>query len=512
MGFGYIIGYRSPDDITTRDLANTYQQLEGIRFAMGLGLILFSLTILIALTFFIVFIVKTARQWGALHVILLSILFIESWVFLYFTAGVQYERVRATRDTYKFREEAVAAIERGRVLRFGKPSDPADSLEAVIPVQGQLERLTIDRGRVWRQLTFANANIPENRIQLVLQATRPSATEGDGAEQPVAAAPQSSVGVSLPQELVVYAFEEKLTEEGYPLPVYYLGEYRVTRSDPATGEIDLTSTLPLDAIHRARIEQGAASWTLYEMLPIDSHTAFSAAGSLPNDETIFGRPDEEDIRKLMQQVPESLVNSYLKDGQKATDDDRPETIWEQIKLLAEYEIDVDSDQNADASVSGYYDQVGRSIDVRLKRNEPVILVPDQLNDNRIVVLENVARDMISRGLAERIQRIYVRPLNDYLGLFNNIHAKRFELDERVKYYDYQNQLMDQANQAGQNMLTVRQKENQLLSADLNGFQKEIQFLNSAVVQADAELEKLKQDLSKLYRAIHDHHRQVLAGG
>lgn len=479
---------------------------------MGLGLILFSLTILIALTLFIVFIVKTARHWGALHIILLSILFIESWVFLYFTAGVQYERVRATRDAFKFRQEAITAIERGSTLRFGKPSDPEDTLEAVIPVQGQLERLTIDRGRVWRQLIFANANIAENRVQLVVQSARPNAGEDEVTEQPAATAPQPTGGVSLPQDLVVYAFEEKLTEEGYPLPVYYLGEYRVTRSDPATGEIDLTSTLPLDAIHRTRIEQGATSWTLYEMLPIDSHTAFSAAGSGPNDETIFGRPDEEDILKLMQAVPEVVVNSYLKDGQKATDDDRPETIWEHVKLLTEYEIDVDSDQNADASVSGYYDQVGRSIDIRLKRNEPVLLVPDQLNDNRIVVIESVARDLISRGVAERLQRIYVRPLNDYLGLFNNIQAKRFELDERVKYYGYQNQLMDQANQACQNMLTLRQKENQSLSADLSGFQKEVQFLNSAVVQADAELEKLKQDLSKLYRAIHEHHRQMLVGG
>ena len=476
---------------------------------MSLGLIIFLLLILISLTFFIVFIVKTARQWGALHIILLSILFIESWVFLYFTAGVQYERVRATRDAFRFRQEAEVAIERGRALRFGSFKEVQDSLDAIIPVQGQLERLTIDRGRVWRQLTFAN--IAGNNVELVLQAPRASTVDGDFADPP-AAAPQSTGGVSLPQNLVVYAFEEKETEEGYPLPVFYLGEYRVTRSDSVTGEIHLESTLPLLEMHRLRIEQGtASSWTLYEMLPTDSHLAFAAPGAEPNDEAIFGRPDEEEIRSLLDGVSESIVSSYLKDGQKATDDDRSDTIWEQVNLLTEYTVDVDSDQSADATVSGYFDQVGRSIDIRLKRNEPVSLAPGELRDNRIVVIESVARDLVSRGIAERVQRIFVRPLNDYLGLFNRAHSKRFELAERIKYYDYQNQLIDQANQASQNMLAIRQRESQRLNSDLNGYQKEIQFLNSAVVQADAEVEKLKKDLSNLYRALHQHHRQQLVG-
>lgn len=476
---------------------------------MSLGLIIFSLLILVALTLFIVFIVKTARQWGALHIILLSILFIESWVFLYFTAGVQYERVRATRDAFRFRQEAEQAIERGRALRFGSFRDLQDSLDAVIPVQGQLERLTIDRGRVWRELAFAN--LKGNSVELGLRAPRARSADDDFESQPAATVP-SAGGVSLPQNLVVYAFEEKETEEGYPLPVFYLGEYRVTKSDSASGEINLESTLPLLEMHRSRIEQGSAvSWTLYEMLPTDSHLAFAAPGAEPNDEAIFGRPDEEEIRKLFDGLPEFVVNSYLKDGQKASDDDRPETIWEQLNLLTEYTVDVDSDQSADATVSGYFDQVGRSIDVRLKRNEPVSLIPGELRDNRIVVIENVARDLVNRGVAERVQRVYVRPLNDYLGLFNRAHSKRFELAERIKYYDYQNQLIDQANQASQNMLAIRQRENQRLNSDLGGYQKEIQFLNSAVVQADAELEKLRKDLSNLYRALHQYHRQHLVG-
>lgn len=474
---------------------------------MELGLILFIAVILISLTVFIVFLVKTARQWGVVHLLLLCTLFIESWVFLYFAAGVQYERVRATRDAFRYRQEAEAAVERGRQLRYGSVDAPFDSLEAVIPVQGQLERLTVDRGRVWRQLAFVSSN--QDRVELVF---RPQLTEVDSLGTETApASPLPAAGASLPQELVVYAFQEDVNSDGFPLPVFYLGEYRVTKSDAATGEIGLESTLPMHPMHRARIEQGTASWTLYEMLPIDSHVAFSAPGSEPNEETIFGRPDEAEIRRLMANVPESTINSYLRDGQRASDDDRPETVWEQVNLLSELQVDVDSDQSADATVSGYFDQVGRSIDIRLKRNEPVILLPGELRDNRIVVMDSVARDLINRGVAERVQRVFVRPLNDYLGLFNRAHSLGFELAERIKYYQYQNGLIEQINQAGQNMVAFRQKENQLLSSDLMNFQKEIQFLNNATVAADTELESLKQKLSSLYRAIQDQHSEIFAG-
>lgn len=473
---------------------------------MGLGLILFILVLLVFLTAFIVFLVKSARQWGALHIVLLSFLFIESWVFLYFTAGVQHERVRATRDAHRFREEAEEAIARGNRLRFGSVDAPYDSLEAIIPVQGQLERLSIDRGRVWRQLSLINRT--ENRIDLSLQSAAPDLD----LDEPGAPAVQLAVGASLPEDLVVYAFDEQLDEQGYPLPVFYLGEFRVVSSDADSGEVTLESTLPMLAIHQTRIDEGAENWTLYEMLPIDSHVAFSAPGSEPTDEAIFGRPEEDEIRRLLDGAPEAVISSYLRNGQAALEEDRPETIWEHLNLLTEYEIDVDSDQSADATISGYFDQVGRSIDIRLKRDERVSLNPAELRDNRIVVTQAVARDLIDRGIAERVQQIFVRPLNDYLGLFNRYFSQSFDLDERIKYYQYQNELIDQANQNGQQLVAYRQKENQLLTEDLSNFQREVQFLSEANEEGSQSVQTFKRRLSRLYRALQEHHQQLMLSG
>ena len=129
-----------------------------------------------------------------------------------------------------------------------------------------------------------------------------------------------------------------------------------------------------------------------------------------------------------------------------------------------------------------------------------------------MVLESEARDLISRGLAERVQRIFVRPLNDYLGMFNRKYATAFALEERIKYYQHQNQLIEDANQSGQGMLAFRQQENQLLTSDLGNFQKEIQVLNPELASAVSALESLKQQLSRLYRAIQERHQQLIATG
>ena len=331
---------------------------------MGLSGILFILVLLIFLTVFIVMIVKSARAWGALNIVLLSILFIQCWVFMVFTAGVHHERVRATKDAHTQRERARLALAESKRLRYGTVDAPIDSLEAVVPVQGRLERLTIDRGRVWRRLTF----VGQQAISIRLNVQTAQVPQDPLAEEP-APAVSVAAGSSLPENLVVYAFEEQPDDEGHPLPVFYLGEYRVTRNDAASGEITIESTLPFHPLHQARIAQGVDSWTLYELLPIDSHSAFAALGAEPNDEYIFGRPDEERIRELLAGVPESVLDGYLRDGQRASENDRPETIWEQISLLRELQVDVDSDQSADATISGYFDQTGRSIDLRLKRGK-----------------------------------------------------------------------------------------------------------------------------------------------
>jgi hypothetical protein len=490
-----------------------FKNFSRIEVAMGLGGILFILAVLVSLILFIVFVVKTAREAGPFHIVMMSLLFIECWVFMVFVAGVQHSRVRATKDAKKEADRAAQVTLEVAKLRYGLASDPEEAQDAVIPVQGMLDRLTIDRGRVWRQVTFVkHAKVQDrDQVQLSLQ-TAQVAAPADPSNPAVPAAPPAAAGRSLPTNLVVYGFHEQLDAEGRPLPVFYLGEYKVVASDEATGSVTLEGTQTSLPQHQARIAQGTESWTLYELLPIDSHTAFSAPGSVPSTEAVFGRPDEEKIKELLAGAPPDVLKAYLQDGQRAADSDSPESIWSLLNLLKELKKDVDSDQSADATVSGYFDNIGRSIDIRLRRSEEVTLDPSTLKDNLVVVIESEAKKLIADGTAEQVQRVFVRPLNDYEELFNMNAARDFELSERIKYFQHHSQLIDLANTDGQSMLAERQKEKQLLDSDLSNYKKEIEVLNSAVAEATSEVDVLKKELSRMYQEIQGRRDRLVSAG
>jgi uncharacterized coiled-coil protein SlyX len=481
--------------------------------------------LLVSLIVFIYIIVVTARGWGVLHTILLCTLFIECWVFIAFSAGVHYRRVRATEAAFKAQEAAEAAEARTVSLLWGNFDASPDAQDAVVPLQGQLRRLTADRGRVWRQLNLLQSD--PNSYQLQLSAVNAGADALNEDPDAAAVAATQPTSESLPVNTVVYAFAEEMNEEGRPIPVYYLGEFTVTQSQ--AGQVTLEPTLALYADQEQRITSGAAvSWTLYELLPLDSHTAFAAPGSQPSEEQIFGRMDEETITTMFAGVPadddrqRQIVDSYLRDGQRASDNDPIEDVWVQVNVLKEYEIDVDSQEVANATERGYFDTIGRSVDSRLKRSEEgqvgrVKLTPD-MRDKLIILKEEAARPLIDSGVVELVQRLYVRRLNDYEEAFNQHVVRSHEVSESIALFQRDSQEISKANQVGQEMISFRQIENQELQSDLSHYQKEIAVLNNAVTNATGQLDQLKAELSRMYRSVQARRDQlaeqvnVAAGG
>ena len=67
------------------------------------------LMVLVSLIVFIVLMVKAFKSWGVVHTILLSILFIESWTFIFFTAGLARGRIAFTKlhDTLATKVESL---------------------------------------------------------------------------------------------------------------------------------------------------------------------------------------------------------------------------------------------------------------------------------------------------------------------------------------------------------------------------------------------------------------------
>jgi hypothetical protein len=476
----------------------------GQKFAMTLGGIIIILLLVVSVITFIYLIVVTARSWGVLHTLMLFCLFVECWVFMIFSAGVLYRRGGWLKQAQTLEARAIKAEAETVRLTWGNYEGNPDAQDAVVPVQGELRRLTADRGRVWRNLDLVSQ---ENGLyKLELSTAAASVADDLAAPEPVAApaAAPVDVGSSLPTNLVVYGFAEEADEENRPLPDFYLGEFTVTQSQG--GEVALTPTLPLEPNQLDRIKTGAAqTWTLYELLPLDSHTAFAAQGSQPADDAIFGRMDEETLTGLLANIPDErrdqILQSYLRDGQRAEDSDPPRSRWVRVKLLKEWTVDVDSQEDAIATERGFFDTSGRSIDVRLKRGEEgsVKLSPDETD--RIVLKSEVADDLISKGIAELIEPVYVRPLNDYQEAFNQLFVRIHEIQERITLYQRESAEMAKANQAGQEMISFRQIENQQLASDLGHYRTEIDVLNDEIVEATDKLNNTKSALTEMYRFI-----------
>src|SRR5690606_38590518 len=132
----------------------------------------------------------------------------------------------------------------------------------------------------------------------------------------------------------------------------------------------------------------------------------------------------------------------------------------------------------------YFDGIGRSVDTRLKRGDnPTVELTPNMTSELIVLKEEAARDLIAAGKAELVQRIYVRPLNDYEEAFNRNIIRSEELAERITLVRRESAVISEANELGTEMITFRQVENQNLSSDLENVQKEIALLNETTSAA-----------------------------
>lgn len=488
---------------------------------MGLGGILILLLLLVSLIVFIYVLVVSARGWGWLHSILLSFLFIECWVLIVFSAGVHYRRVNATQEAAKNRADAEKALELTQTLLWGtfNTATTPEDVDAVVPAQGMLRRLTADRGRVWRQLNLVQAAPGAYQLEFpVLEAAADDDSADPLGEDPAAAgqaAPVAQSSESLPTNTVVYAFAEQVDEEGRHIPNYYLGEYVVKESQ--AGQVTLQPTMQLFPGQQQRIDGGTAtSWTLYELLPLDSHDVFVVPSSKPSDDEIFGTMDEETIRAMFADAPtenniqQELIESYLRDGKRAEESDPKEDVWVQVNVLKEYTLDVDSQEIANATARGFFDASGRSIDLRLKRGEEgvVTLTPD-MKGERIVLKEEVATPLIDSGVLELVQRVYVRPLVDYEEAFAHVMLREHEVLQGIELARRDQRELEKANQLAQEMISFRQTEAQEISSDLGNYQREVKVLQDAVARATSEFNSLRTTIQRLYQQIQDHHQDLI---
>ena len=283
------------------------------------------------------------------------------------------------------------------------------------------------------------------------------------------------------------------------------------------GQVTLQPTMRLFPGQQQRIDSGAAtSWTLYELLPLDSHDVFAVPGPKPSEDEIFGTMDEDTIRAMFADVPtednrqQELIESYLRDGTRAQESDQQDEVWVQVNVLKEYALDVDSKEIANATARGFFDASGRSIDLRLKRGEEgvVTLTPD-MRGERIILKEEVATPLIDSGVLELVQRVYVRPLVDYEEAFAHQMLRQHEVTQGIELARRDQRELEKANQLAQEMISFRQAEAQEIASDLGNYQREVQILQDAVSRATAEFTSVRAQIQQLYQQVQAHHAELL---
>jgi hypothetical protein len=355
----------------------------------------------------------------------------------------------------------------------------------------------------------------------------PAAAPAAGGQPP--AAPAAADAGPISDKLVVYAFAEFQSEDGRILPGAFLGEFLV---DSVQGNsIKLRPTDPLSPSQMSTISSGAAAtWALFELMPLDSHEAYATRGSEKSQEQLFGRMDEAELAKLFQIDPAlmqnaegvfpngtetdpnirraALLRSYLLDGTRTADPLPPEFEWILVEFTKEYKEEVDSKDKGIATEGGFYDFEGRTVDARIKRSDEstVTFRPG----DRQVFWKVPAEDLIAKDVAKLIERYYVRPLNDYQFAFREIRERAVTARQGIDLYTRENAIIDATNKQGQEQIAFRQNERQLLDKDFAQFTKEKDVITAEVARLEKELEDVNSKIKETFKMIQEQHAQMIA--
>ncbi len=213
------------------------------------------------------------------------------WLIGVAALGFFYLTVR-TLDTRTYWRKSVLAHEKAiervraenRKLIDGDPKATELSQMGIRQVRIELDKLLLNRRRAWFNCD-------------------PKVKVGEGTAE-VTVTIENPAPHGIADKTVLYAFEEAKVADVQKRG-RYLGEFKVTKVADKQVTLAPTSELTKRELDRLQVSTSKGPWTLYEIMPRDSHEIFA---EMSNDEKKDMLP------------PESLPE-YVKDGQPVAEDD-----------------------------------------------------------------------------------------------------------------------------------------------------------------------------------------------
>lgn len=282
--------------------------------------------------------------------------------------------------------------------------------------------------------------------------------------------------------------------DGCPVPVYFMGEYRVVASpDGNPNALTLEPTIPLSESQIKQLEDPAASWVLYEVMPSDDHDVFYGLSAEQMRALLSpeGAVDEAAFNALLQE--------YARDMKAATEQDAPERKWMRVKFTKEESIDVDVEVAGDAGQplqDSLFDPSGRTLNPELRQGEKTTF---REGDEAILDFA-AAQELISQGKAEAAGAVYSRRLRDYARLSHAQSAALNQLQLQISMAEQDLNKLDETITAQQQELAFLTERQAKFTADRDGLANELKVLQQYRESVETHLDKLKTELSRLYRS------------
>jgi hypothetical protein len=440
--------------------------------------------------FFLFLTYMFTKTWRWFHVVCTFFVFGASIAFCCYVA-MTYKTHAAWR-TIERKNRLQAEKEQAdfETLMFGNRAEVVQTTPSIRTQNAKFARLIFDRGRVWRGCTPQG---PPQADGSVAVSTIPPGT-----------ADPATLDNKLEAKMILYAFTEAdappeiALPPGTKIPQFYLGEF--TAVTVTSNSVTLAPTLPLDNPQRQRLQAGGQTWTLYETMPIDGHNFFAMDPNATSDlnenadvAPIFGNMDPDFLGKLL---PPGVLDSYLRDGKRSADTDPPEKTWVKVRFTEDHTEIVDSDATL-GGVEGSQDWFdrGRSEIPLLQRGDVAKFKKGAIG----VFPQSDADDLISRGVCERIEPIYVRALNDYEYQFRSTHLQMVQIRQDMERIQRNIDEQTSTNARTETLIAYRTDEKSKLQQDLDKFVYERDQITAYLRTLQIAFNETKAKLSRLYR-------------
>jgi hypothetical protein len=445
------------------------------------------LGVLLAL-FFIFLTYMNTKTWRWLHVTMTFFVFAAAVTFCVYAAMAMKTRL----NWLKYHDDLVSKIdgkgttkglaEELELVTRGDLKDVEGKTQSIASVRAELARTILDRGRVWRQLS----STPNADGTVVLNTVPPA--------DPNAPAPAAPSPHNLKVKDVVFAFGETQNADGIIVPSAYLGEFQVTAEAPTA----ITLAPLLQSPEQARLAQTPnATWTLFEVSPIDGHNWFAGL-----DDAALKALIPQAMTGLQQAEYQKLIDQYLNDG-KDTDETAPEeNLWIEVEFTQAQQVPVDAAAVNSLDANPFDPVTGQAVLERVRRakpGDPPGVVEFEVGDT--VVLDKATADnLIGSGVAKLVRRIYRRRLNDYELRFHAIHARMMELASNLRTVALDKAAIEASTAKALEQERVLKEFQTKLDDDIAKAKFERDELGKYSDALAARLATVQGELSQLYRS------------